>query len=292
MQTPDEPAQHPYSDFQTKKLKTLLEHYGKASCVDMHDRVYAFIGLVEVNHGIKVDYGRSIIALFLDVMDHFLKSGEPLDSYKVAVEALELTKESLVEHLAAPRERDQQPRFLLKAWYVGCIESIIDNAGQTDSFILGVDECCWAKVPFDFGWVECLTSASVQVGDQIWRVGDSQHGYVIRCRLTGSEDIQKHSSEVISRFRLGTFVKGKLAEELNDGSYNPSVSHLPEFSFEKADEEPRRCSLNGTGSSCFVCMEPTVEDIVDLKLTNEQLTQAVLDEMTYKYSQKIGTRTS
>jgi hypothetical protein len=262
-------------ELQAKKLKMLLEHYKKAGCADVHDKIYAFLGLLELDHGIEVDYSKPIVELFFDVMDHLLKNGENFDSYTIALEALDLNKESLEEYMAVYRDGDHQPRFTLETWYLGSIDSI-SRPSQTGLLFANVNGRCWATV---FGLM-FQTVPSAQVGDQVWEVQGSLYGYVVRCGSTGGEDPAVHTLKVIGRYGNGGFFEDTLVTELNDGSFIPSISRLPEL-FIKKDEKRRR-DLNGYkprspySASCSVCRDLIMNDIMTFKLTNAQLIQDVL----------------
>jgi hypothetical protein len=78
-----------------------------------------------------------------------------------------------------------------------------------------------------------------------------------------------HTLEVIARFRTGMFEEETLVKELNDGSYDSSIIHPPEFFSEKAKQQ---CIHWGyLKSTCLVCEDMTQYDDMKFKLTSKAL---------------------
>lgn len=65
----------------------LIHMHRDARCTDQRDRIYSLLGLLEKNHGFKVDYGEPVIDLFWRAGEHFnaWESSELVDTLRVAL---------------------------------------------------------------------------------------------------------------------------------------------------------------------------------------------------------------
>jgi hypothetical protein len=60
-------------------LMDVLARFKHAASTDQRDKIYGLLGLVSEDHGIRVDYGKSVGAVFAELTEHFINSSGTLD---------------------------------------------------------------------------------------------------------------------------------------------------------------------------------------------------------------------